>query len=90
MTIFEILTLVIGSGSLLMILKISFGSGKIVGKIDSLMSRVDSIENKLDSIQQDINELKRDVRSLDSRVSRIEGQMNPPYHWEPKVRNQDG
>lgn len=44
------------------------------------------IDKKFDSIMNELREMRKDIQSLDSRISRIEGQLNPPVHFEPKIK----
>lgn len=57
--------------------------GWIYSRIDK---KFDIMDKRFDSLDSDIKDLSKDIQSLNSRISRIEGQLNVPYHWEPKVK----
>ena len=43
------------------------------------------IDKKFEVMMLEIKELRKDVQSLDTRVSRIEGFLAGPTHWEPRI-----
>lgn len=43
------------------------------------------IDKRFDSIMNELKEMRKDIQSLDTRVSRIEGFLAGPTHWEPKI-----
>ena len=85
MTTFEIIQIVIGSGMALGILKLVFSVGKTAQSFKSMGEKIDTMAKDIKELRTDLKETNKDIRSLDNRISRIEGVLTGPYHWEPRI-----
>jgi len=101
MNYFEIITAIVGSGILVVILKLSFQSGKIVNKIDTLEKEFFQFKNEFvdfkkevrgefvefrKEVKEEFKEVKESIGLLKDRVLTIEVQLRSgPYHWEPRI-----
>jgi len=79
MTLFEVLSLITGSGVIIIGIKLIFNTGKTAAKINQIFIDISEIKTE-------IKDVRKDIQCLDSRISRIEGQLMGPHYWEPKIR----
>jgi len=76
MTIFEIISLVVGSGTFLTLLKGMFIIGKMFQKIDL--------------IEKDISVMKLNIHSIDMRLTKLEGRFEERGQWESRILRKTG
>ena len=88
MTLFEILTTVIGSGVLGVVLRSAFITGKIVKTIEiiqrDLGSTKDELKMEISDIKQSIKDINITINSIDGRLSRLEGAFFERGQWEAR------
>jgi hypothetical protein len=91
MTNFEMLYLLLGSGSGLGLLYLCFKFGKMAQKLDSLEIGLKNLgsefKSEFEKIDNTLNEIKTSMHKLDVRLATIEGEHRM-YPW-PMVINED-
>lgn len=75
MTIFEIATLILGSGTLISVVAMIFRLGKFSQKIDTLV--------------EDMKLVKIDLKSIDGRLNHLEGAFFERGQWEAKIHKKE-
>jgi hypothetical protein len=60
--------------------------GWVYTRIDK---KFEAIDKRFDGVFTELKEMRKDLQSLDTRVARIEGQLNRPPYWEPELRRKE-
>jgi hypothetical protein len=77
MTLFEMITIIIGAGMLGALTKQIFNYGKYSKTLDTILPDISTIKT-------DVNSINENLRNIDGRLNRLEGAFFERGQWEAR------